>query len=269
MPISTTHQEPLTPVLSIVIPVYNEPDLWRKLLQCVEAVDMGDVGREIIIVEDGSNDGTTEQIRRFADNLGPQPDRPGAGGFSYRVIFHEKNRGKGAALRTGFAAACGDVVVVQDADLEYDPADFARLAEPILEDRADVVYGTRFGPGRGRKGYLANYLANRMLTWLSNLTTGLKLTDMETCYKMFRREVLLRLTLEQDRFGFEPEVTAALARLDVRIAELPIRYQGRSRSEGKKIGIKDGLQAIRCIFRYGRRGKRRASMVKISPPGRR
>jgi len=250
-----TRSDERDPVLSIVIPVYNEPDTWRELLDRVLAVEMPGLSRQIVIVEDGSTDGTRGQLEQFADRLGA--------GSNVKVIFHEHNRGKGAALRTGFAAADGDLVVVQDADLEYDPEDFARLAAPILAGEADVVYGTRFGAGGGPKGYLSNYLANRFLTWLSNLTTGLKLTDMETCYKMFRREVLSRMTLEQDRFGFEPEVTAAVARQDVRIAELPIGYHSRKKSEGKKIGYKDGLQAIRCIFRYGRRGKRRAKMVEV------
>lgn len=261
---SAAHPDAGDPVLSIVIPVYNEPDTWRELLDRVLDVDLPGLGRQIVIVEDGSTDATRAQLERFASELGDQPDRPAAGQASLKVIFHERNRGKGAALRTGFAAAEGDLVVVQDADLEYDPAEFARLASPILAGRADVVYGTRFAPGSGRKGYLSNYLANRLLTWLSNLTTGLKLTDMETCYKMFRREVLAGLTLEQDRFGFEPEVTAGLARLDVRIAELPISYHSRKKSEGKKIGYKDGLAAIRCIFRYGRRSEKRARMVKIA-----
>ena len=252
-------------VLSVVIPVYNELDTWRKLLDRVENAPLPHVGRQIILVDDGSTDGTGEQLRQFAESCAAQADRrPGPGEICRKVIFHDRNRGKGAALRSGFASAYGDVVIVQDADLEYDPNDYPRLLEPILRGQADVVYGTRFSPGGGRKGRLGTYLANRLLTWLSNLTTGLKVSDMETCYKMFRRDVLRQIRLEQDRFGFEPEVTAGVARLDVHVAELPISYQGRSREEGKKIGWKDGVQAIRCIFRYGRRSKRRAKMVQVA-----
>ena len=249
-------------VLSVVIPVYNELDTWRELLARVEDVPMPHVGRQIILVDDGSTDGTGEQLRQFAQSCAGQADcRPGPGEIRRKVVFHGRNMGKGAALRTGFASADGDVVIVQDADLEYDPNDYPRLIGPILRGQADVVYGTRFAPGGGRKGQLGNYLANRLLTWLSNLATGLKLSDMETCYKAFRRDVLGQISLEQDRFGFEPEVTAAIARLDVRVAELPISYRGRSRKEGKKIGWRDGAEAIGCIFRYGRRWRRRARMV--------
>jgi glycosyltransferase involved in cell wall biosynthesis len=166
------------------------------------------------------------------------------------VLFHDRNRGKGAALRTGFAAAEGDFIIVQDADLEYDPAEYPRLLQPLLAGQADVVYGNRFGKGRA-KGYPGNYLANRFLTCLSNLTTGLRLTDMETCYKVFRREVLQSVRLEQDRFGFEPEITAKLAASGVRVMEVPISYNARTHQEGKKIGWKDGLKATWCILKYG------------------
>ncbi len=251
-------------VLSIVIPIYNELDTWRELLAHVESVPLPHIGRQIILIDDGSTDGTGEQLRQFAESCAAQTDRrPGPGEICRKVIFHDRNRGKGAALRTGFASADGDVVIVQDADLEYDPNDYPRLIELILRGQADVVYGTRFPPGGGRKGRLGNYLANRLLTWLSNLATGLKVSDMETCYKMFRRDVLRQIHIEQDRFGFEPEVTAGVARLDVRVAELPISYRGRSREEGKKIGWIDGVQAIGCIFRYGRRWRRRAKMVAV------
>ena len=228
--------------LSVVIPVYNERDGWRELLRRVEAVDLPGVERQVVLVDDGSSDGTREQLREFADEH--------AGMAEYSVVFHEKNRGKGAALRTGFQAAEGDIVIIQDADLEYDPNDYGPLLEPILADQADVVYGSRFLEG-GPRGYLKNYLANRFLTGLSNLTTGLKLTDMETCYKVFRRDVLRRVKLEQDRFGFEPEITARIARLGLRMREVPIHYDPRSHGEGKKIGWKDGLKAIWCILRYG------------------
>ena len=260
-----TRQDHGPAVLSVVIPVYNEFDTWRELLARVENVPLPHVGRQIILVDDGSTDGTGEQLRQFAQSCAAQADcRPGPGEICRKVVFHDRNRGKGAALRSGFASADGDVVIVQDADLEYDPNDYPRLLEPILSGQADVVYGTRFPPGGGLKGRLGNYLANRLLTWLSNLTTGLKVSDMETCYKMFRRDVLRQIRLEQDRFGFEPEVTAGVARLDVRVAELPISYRGRGRKEGKKIGWKDGVQAIRCVFCYGRRKQRRARMVQVA-----
>ena len=263
-------QQPSVKVLSIIIPVYNERGTWQELLERVEAVDWGEqprLGRQIILVDDGSNDGTREELERFArDRAGDGGGLPAAGEVRYKVVFHARNRGKGAALRTGFAAAEGDVVVVQDADLEYDPHDHVKLMRPIAAGLADVVYGTRFPAGSGRKGYWKNYLANRFLTALSNLATGLKLTDMETCYKMFRRDVLLRLDLQQDRFGFEPEVTAKLAQLDVRIGELPISYESRGHEEGKKIGWKDGLKAIWCILKYGRRTRRRARQVRLDGP---
>jgi len=232
--------------LSIVIPVYNECDTWRELLARVEAVDLGEVAQQIILVDDCSTDGTRGQLEQFA------AERPDA-----VVKFHEVNQGKGAALRTGFQAATGDFVVIQDADLEYDPGDFPALLEPLLAGRADVVYGSRFLNKPREKGYLSNYLANRFLTALSNLFTGLKLTDMETCYKMFKRELLQSLPLEQDRFGFEPEVTARLAAANAKVIEAPISYAPRTSEEGKKIGFSDGLNAIRCIFKYRPRKLRR------------
>jgi glycosyltransferase involved in cell wall biosynthesis len=249
-------------VLSIVIPVYNERDTWRRLTDRVAAVSLPRLGRQIVLVEDGSKDGTREQLRAFADSLPAADSPPGPGQVRFKVVFHERNQGKGAALRTGFRGADGDVVVIQDADLEYDPDDYPVLLEAILAGRADVVYGSRFRLG-GRKGYWKNYLANRFLTSLSNLTTGLALTDMETCYKMFRRDVIRQIAagLEQDRFGFEPEVTAAAARMPVRVVEVPIRYHSRGHDEGKKIGWKDGLKAIWCIAKYGRRWKKRATMA--------
>ena len=176
---------------------------------------------------------------------------PQAGGDRIDLIFHPVNQGKGAALRTGFAAAEGDIIIIQDADLEYDPGDYPKLFEPLLAGRADVVYGSRFHNGRPSNAYFKNYLANRLLTWISNRTTGLGITDMETCYKVFSRDVIRRVRIEQNRFGFEPEVTAKISRLGVRLVEMPISYQGRTHDEGKKIGWKDGLKAIWCIFKYG------------------
>ena len=224
--------------LSILVPICNERDTWREVLARLNAVDFGGVQREIILVDDGSTDGTTEQLRDFAEERG-----------DVVVKFHPRNLGKGAALRTGFAAATGDFVVVQDADLEYDPADLPAMLEPLLAGQSDVVYGSRFTTGRAG-ARISNYLANRFLTWLSNRTTGLGLADMETCYKMFRREVLGRIHLEQDRFGFEPEVTAKVAALGVRVCQKPISYSPRTARQGKKIGLSDGIEAIRCIFRY-------------------
>jgi len=237
--------------LSIVIPVYNELNTWRDVLARVEVADVRGLAREIILVEDGSTDGTREQLQAFDLDVRSGRVSPSCADARYRVLFHEVNRGKGAALRTGFAAATGDAVLVQDADLEYDPADYFRLLAPLVEGRADVVYGSRFREARSRKGYLKNYLANRFLTFLSNRMTGLKLTDMETCYKLFRREIIQSIDLQQDRFGFEPEVTAKVARRGVRLVEVPISYNARTHAEGKKIGWRDGLKAIWCIGKYG------------------
>jgi glycosyltransferase involved in cell wall biosynthesis len=215
------------------------------------------LAREIVLVEDGSTDGTRDQLREFAHQLSGTADGQRAayegtsGQIDFKVIFHERNSGKGAALRTGFAAATGDIVLVQDADLEYDPNDYPTLVKPIVDGQADVVYGSRFVGGGGKIALQRSLLANKVLTWLSNRTTGLKLTDMETCYKVVRRDVLSRVKIEQNRFGFEPEITAKLARLRVRIVERPIAYEGRTHSEGKKIGWKDGVKAIWCILKYG------------------
>ncbi len=232
--------------VSIVIPVYNEKNTWRELLYQVEKADVAGLSKQILLIDDGSSDGTRGQLEEFDQN-----QKANSGPITYKVIFHEVNQGKGAALRTGFSQADGDVVIIQDADLEYDPADYPSLLTPLIQDRADVVYGSRFREGRPPNTYWSNYAANRFLTFLSRLTTGLKTTDMETCYKAFRRDVLRQVTIEQNRFGFEPEITAKIARLGVRFQEVPIRYEGRTHDEGKKIGWKDGLKAIYCIFKYG------------------
>ena len=236
-------------VLSIVIPIYNELDVWRELLRRVETVDLSPLGvsKQIILVNDASTDGTTEQLERWWQDLP-------AATATYKRIRHEKNQGKGAALRSGFAAADGDVVLIQDADLEYNPDEYPQLLAPILARQADVVYGSRFLAGRPDNIRWANYVANRVLTFLSNRITGLRLTDMETCYKVFRRDVIARVTIEHDRFDFEPEITAKLAALSVRVVEVPIGYVGRSKNEGKKIGIRDGIAALRCIWKHRRRG---------------
>jgi len=225
------------PLLSVVIPCFNERDTIERTVEAVLAAPVPDL--ELIVVDDCSTDGTREVLR---EKLEPRV---------HRVIYHERNRGKGAALRTGFAAATGDLVIVQDADLEYDPQDYPRLVAPILAGKADVVYGSRFSGGASvRVLYFWHYVGNRFLTTLSNMLTNINLSDMEVCYKVFRREILQRITLEEDRFGFEPEITAKLAKLGCRIYEVGISYAGRTYREGKKIGWRDGVRAIWCILKY-------------------
>jgi glycosyltransferase involved in cell wall biosynthesis len=225
--------------LSVVIPVYNEERWIREVVRRVQAVP---IPKEIVIVEDCSKDRTRDILKELE-------------GGEVRVFYQTHNQGKGAALRRGFQEATGDVVIVQDADLEYDPAEYPRLIQPILDNRADVVYGSRFIGETHRVLYFWHYVANRMLTLLSNMFTNLNLTDMETCYKVFRREVIQGLTLRSDRFGFEPEVTAKIARRRPgrpawRVYEIPISYSGRTYEEGKKIGLKDAFNAFWCILRY-------------------
>lgn len=231
-------------VLSVVIPVYNERNTLLELVDRVRAVP---IRKQIILVDDGSRDGTQEVLRELEAN-------PGEDALNrVKVVFHEKNRGKGAALRTGFGHATGQLVIIQDADTEYDPAEYPRLLQPLIEGKADVVYGSRFlGDYSHRVLYYWHYLGNRFLTTLSNCFTNLNLTDMETCYKVFRSEVIKEIlpTLKQDRFGFEPEITAKIARRHLRVYEQSISYSGRTYDEGKKIGWRDGFKALWCIVRY-------------------
>jgi len=234
-------------VISVVIPVYNERNTLREILRQVRAVP---INKQIILVDDCSTDGTREILQKMA------AEEP-----NLTIRLHEKNQGKGAALRTGLAHATGQIIIVQDADLEYDPGQYLQLIQPIVAGCADVVYGSRFIGEKHRVLYFWHSLANKFLTLLSNVFTNLNLTDMEVGYKVFRREVIQGITLRSDRFGFEPEVTAKVARFEMpavegrparrcRVYEMPVSYNGRDYREGKKIGWKDGVQALYCILRY-------------------
>lgn len=221
--------------LTVVIPCYNEKDSIHTIVNRVLAAPIEN--KEIIIVDDKSTDGTSEILDR---EIAP---------LVSRIIHHEVNRGKGGALRTGFAHATGDVVIIQDADLEYDPNEYPLVVTPVVRGECDVCYGSRF-LHQAAKGYKANQLANKGLTAMSNFFTRLHLTDMETCYKCFKREVIQAVDIKENRFGFEPEITAKIARMGVRVKEVPISYYPRTNEEGKKIGFNDGLRAIYCIWKY-------------------
>ena len=242
------------PKLSVVIPVYNEKATIDEILRRVIDTPFR---KEIVLVDDCSTDGTRQILEKLLqlESSGASQAAASDGGEpielrDLRIFFQQVNQGKGAALRRGFAEVTGDIVLVQDADLEYDPRDYDKLLEPLIDGRADVVFGSRFLGGPQRVHYFWHYVANKMLTLLSDIFTNLKLTDMETCYKVFRREVLQGITLKSDRFGFEPEITAKVAKGNWRVYEVPISYAGRTYEEGKKITWKDGVQALWCIIRF-------------------
>jgi glycosyltransferase involved in cell wall biosynthesis len=227
-------------LISIIIPVYNEAMTITTILQQVDAVQLP-FAKEVVVIDDFSIDGTREILRNFENN----------GSEKFKVIYHDKNQGKGAALKNGFALAKGDIIIIQDADLEYDPREYPRLIQPLLDGKADVVYGSRFsGSGPHRVLYFWHYAGNTFLTLLSNMCTNLNLTDMETGYKAFKKDILSRIDIKEKRFGFEPEITAKVARLNCRIYEVGISYSGRSYKEGKKITWKDGVRALWCILKY-------------------
>jgi dolichol-phosphate mannosyltransferase len=227
-------------LLSVVVPCYNEADTLLECMQRLLRIQNPKLQLEIIIVDDCSSDGSSQ----IAEALSREFEE-------IKMLRHETNRGKGAALSTGFRSARGDIVAVQDADLEYDPIDLLRLVEPITEGRADAVFGSRFlSAGPHRVLYFWHYMGNRFLTFVSNMFTDLNLTDMETCYKVFRKQIIDQIEIQEHRFGFEPEVVAKLAHMDVRIYEMGISYHGRTYAEGKKIGAKDGWWALYCIIKY-------------------
>jgi glycosyltransferase involved in cell wall biosynthesis len=249
-----TDESPDRPLLSVVMPVFNERATVLQTIASVRAAPV--VSLELIVVDDGSTDGTREALASTLSDVA-----------GVRLIVHERNRGKGAALRSGFAAARGRFILIQDADNEYDPNDYPVLLKPLLEDHADVVFGSRFLGGPHRVLYYWHSVANTVLTHLSNMVTDLNLTDMETCYKVFRREILQQLELREDRFGIEPEITTKVAQLGVRVYEVPISYNGRTYAEGKKIGIKDAFRAVYCIIHYGISGRLKVRAASHLPGG--
>ena len=227
-------------ILSVIIPCYNEINSIDHIIDAVLSAPYSD--KEIIVVDDSSTDGTRQLLKTKIEKSGKVS----------KVIYHDVNQGKGAALRSGIAAATGDLVIIQDADMEYDPNEYPRLIEPIINNKADVVFGSRFlGGDAHRVLYFWHRVGNGVLTLMSNMFTNLNLTDMETCYKVFRREIIQKIVIQENRFGFEPEITAKVAKLQCRIYEVGISYYGRTYDEGKKIGWKDGFRAIYCIIKYG------------------
>ena len=224
--------------LSIIIPVYNEIVTIKTIIDKVKKADVDTCQTEIIVIDDASTDGTKEILNTISNQID-------------KIIFNPTNRGKGYSVRKGIESSSGDIILIQDADLEYDPADYKNLIAPIVNGKADVVFGSRFMGGQERRVmYFWHTVANQCLTLLSNMMTNLNLTDMETCYKVFKKDELIKIILKEDRFGFEPEITAKIAKLKVKIYEVGIGYSGRTYAEGKKIGLKDSFSALRCIFRY-------------------
>lgn len=225
--------------LSILIPVYNEVKHLEEVLQKVESVDLGYIEKEIILVDDGSTDGTRELLSKLEESN------------KYKIYYHAKNMGKGAALRTGLSYFTGDIVLVQDADLEYDPNEYPRFLEPFKNNEADIVYGSRLSDETNKENFLIkSLLANKFLTLLTNILYGSKITDMETCYKIFRADVIKNINIKSNRFDFEPEISAKIMKRKHKLIEMPIKYDGRDYSEGKKIGWKDGVQAIWTLILY-------------------
>ena len=228
----------MTMKLSIIIPCYNEINTIDKIINLVNSNNYPN--KEIIVVDDYSTDGTREQLKKISLQ-----------GKVHKIIYHDLNQGKGAAIRTGIINSTGDIVIIQDADLEYDPNEYIKLIKPIANDKADVVFGSRFlGAGEHRVLYFWHRIGNGFLTLLSNMFTNLNLTDMEVCYKAFKKEIIQKINIEENRFGFEPEITAKISKLNCRIYEVGISYYGRTYKEGKKIGWKDGFRAIYCILKY-------------------
>jgi glycosyltransferase involved in cell wall biosynthesis len=231
------HEDVKGPLLSVIVPVFNEA---ATLAEAIRRISAAPIDKEILVIDDASTDGSLSAVNGFADTP------------SLQVFLHERNHGKGAAIRTGFACARGDIIVIHDADLEYNPADIERLVAPILARQADVTFGNRFASQVDSAGRPLRRIANQFLTWLSNRFTGLALSDMETCYKAMRREVAASISIRENRFGVEPELTAKIARGGWRVTEVPISYCPRDYAAGKKIGVRDGLWAIWCILRYSR-----------------
>ena len=223
--------------LSIVVPVYNEKNLVIDVLKKVNKLELQNINKEIIVVDDCSNDGTTDILKKDGQK------------YCHKIIYHQKNTGKGGALRSGFECTTGDVVIIQDSDFEYDITDIPKVVLPIFNDECDVCYGSRF-LNQKAKGYKSNQLANKVLTSVSNLMTGNKVTDMETCYKAFRGDIIRSINIVENRFGFEPEITAKISKMGYKIYEVPISYNPRTKEEGKKIKYKDGFRALYCIAKY-------------------
>ncbi len=237
MAYGTTHSGQ---TLSVIIPVYNEKNTLQEILKRVQEAPIGDIRKEIVLVDDCSTDGSRDIVSRYVEDHG-----------NAMAVYHHTNQGKGAALQSGFQHCTGDWVIVQDADLEYDPAEYIRLLEPVLQGMADVVYGSRFVSSRPRRVvYYWHSVGNKLLTMLSNMCSDINLTDMETCYKLFRRDLISQIVIKEKRFGFEPEITAKIAKTKCRIYEVGISYYGRTYEEGKKVGWKDGVRACYCIIKY-------------------